>query len=112
VKTQSKAVFGTLFFNVTDALNLTAGVRYTKDSKSYTYYRLNLDGRTINPFLGAVSGKEAVFNGSRTDYHFSADYRFNPAVMAYVSVGTGYKAGGDSPRPFNAAQAIGLARRN
>ena len=108
VKTQSKAVFGTLFFNVTDALNLTAGVRYTKDFKSYTYYRLNLDGRTINPFLGAVSGKEAVFNGSRTDYHFSADYRFNPAVMAYFSVGTGYKAGGDSPRPFNAAQAIGF----
>jgi iron complex outermembrane receptor protein len=28
--------------------------------------------------------------------------------MAYVSVGTGYKAGGDSPRPFNASQAIGF----
>ena len=28
--------------------------------------------------------------------------------MTYVSWGTGYKAGGDSPRPFNPAQAIGF----
>ncbi len=133
VQTNSKAAFGSLFFNVTDALSLTGGVRYTKDFKSYTYYRYNLDGHTINPFLDpvgaaygigysgpdtkglfgggtvtALSGREATFNGNRTDYHVSAEYRFNPAVMAYVSVGTGYKAGGDSPRPFNASQAIGF----
>ena len=111
VHTNSKALFGTLFFNVTDALTLTGGVRYTKDFKSYTYYRLNLDGTTINPFLDPnhmLTGHEAVFDGSRPDWHFSADYRFNPAVMAYLSVGTGYKAGGDSPRPFSAAQAIGF----
>jgi iron complex outermembrane recepter protein len=46
-----------------------------------------------------------VFEGSRTDWHVSADYRFNPAVMTYVSAGTGYKAGGVGPRPFNAEQA-------
>src|SRR5258708_35449866 len=133
VQTNSKAAFGSLFFNVTDALSLTGGVRYTKDFKSYTYYRYNLDGHTINPFLDpvgaaygigysgpdtkglfgggtvtALSGREASFNGNRTDYHVSAEYRFNPAVMAYLSVGTGYKAGGGSPLPFKASQAIGF----
>ncbi len=133
VETDSKALFGSLFFNVTDALSLSGGLRYTKDFKSYTYYRYNLDGTTINAFLDpvgaaygagyngpdthnlfgggtvtALTGREATFNGSRTDYHFSAEYRFSPQVMAYFSVGTGYKAGGDSPRPFNAAQAIGF----
>jgi iron complex outermembrane recepter protein len=121
VKTTSKAAFGTLFWDLTDALSLTAGVRYTKDYKSYTYYRYNLDGVTINPFVDpvgaangagyngpngtALTGRQAVFEGNRTDWHFSADYRFTPTVMAYASAGTGYKAGGVGPRPFNADQA-------
>jgi iron complex outermembrane receptor protein len=121
VKTTSKAAFGTLFWDVTDALSFTGGVRYTKDYKSYTYYRFNLDGVTINPFVDpvgaangagyngpngeALTGRKSVFEGNRTDWHFSADYRFNPAVMAYASAGTGYKAGGVGPRPFNAEQA-------
>ncbi len=108
VKTTSKAAFGTLFYDVTDALSLTGGARYSWDDKSYTYYRLSFDGVTPNPFLGALNGLEARFQGSRPDWHVSADYRFNPAVMTYVSWGTGYKAGGDSPRPFNPAQAIGF----
>jgi iron complex outermembrane recepter protein len=133
VKTEAKAAFGTLFYDVTDALSLTGGARYSWDNKSYTYYRYNLDGKTINPFIDpvgaaygigysgpdtkdlfgggtvtALSGHEARFRGSRPDWHGSADYRINPAVMTYASVSTGYKAGGDSPRPFNAAQAIGF----
>ena len=108
VKTTSKAAFGTLFYDLTDKLSLTGGARYSWDDKSYTYYRLSFDGKTPNPFLGALNGLEARFQGSRPDWHVSADYRFNPAVMTYVSWGTGYKAGGDSPRPFNPAQAIGF----
>ena len=121
VLTKSKAVFGTVIGKLTDAFTLTAGLRYTKDSKNYTYYRYNLDGRTINPFLDpvgaangigyngpngvALSGSSPTFEGSHTDYRVSLDYRFNPAVLGYVTVATGYKAGGVGPRPFNAAQA-------
>jgi iron complex outermembrane receptor protein len=121
VKTTSKAAFGTVTWDLTDALSLTGGVRYTKDYKSYTYYRYNFDGVTINPFVDpvgaangagyngpngtALTGRKAVFEGNRTDWHASVDYRFNPAVMAYFSAGTGYKAGGVGPRPFNAEQA-------
>ena len=124
VKTQSEAAFAQATWDATEALSFTGGLRYSKDSKNYTYYRYNLDGVTINPFVDpvgaangagyngpngtALTGSTAKFDGNRTDYHVSADYRFNPAVMAYVSVGTGYKSGGDSPRPFNAEQAIGF----
>jgi iron complex outermembrane recepter protein len=135
VRTKSKAVFGTVIWNATDALNFTGGLRYTKDFKSYTFYRYNLDGKTINGFLDpvgaaygagysgpdsldynhngntseivtALTGRIATFEGSKTDYRFSADYRFNPSVLAYFNVSTGYKAGGVGPRPFNAAQAV------
>jgi len=130
VRTTAKAAFGTLTWDATSALSFTGGLRYSKDYKSYTYYRYNLDGVTINPYVDpvgsvygagydgpdtldifgggtvqALTGRKAVFSGNRTDWHFSADYRFNPAVMAYASAGTGYKAGGVGPRPFNAAQA-------
>jgi len=133
VATKSKAVFGTLTAQATDALTLIGGLRYTKDEKNYTYYRYNLDGKTINAFLDpigaaygigyvgpdvnnvagggagaivtALSGNSPTFSGSNVDYRASADYRFNPEVMAYVTISTGYKAGGVGPRPFNSAQA-------
>jgi iron complex outermembrane receptor protein len=124
VRTKSKAVFGTVIWNATDALTFTGGLRYTKDFKSYTFYRYNLDGKTINayldpvgaahgagyvgptPLLSALTGRTATFEGSKTDYRFSADYRFNPSVLAYFNVATGYKAGGVGPRPFSTAQAV------
>jgi iron complex outermembrane receptor protein len=120
-ESNSKAAFGTLVWDVTEALSLTGGLRYSKDYNAYTYYRLNLDGVTINPYLdpvgaangagapGALTGNKHSFDSSRTDWHFSADYRFNPEVMAYASAGTGYKAGGVSPRPFIAGQAVPFA---
>jgi iron complex outermembrane recepter protein len=134
VRTKSKAIFGTAIFKATDALTVTGGVRYTKDSKDYTYFRFNLDGRTINPFVDGIggvygagftgpdvrdannngntteivsslTGRTASFRGSRWDYRFTVDYRFSPEVLAYATTGTGYKAGGVGPRPFNAGQA-------
>jgi iron complex outermembrane receptor protein len=135
VRTKSKAVFGTAIFKATDALSITAGFRYTHDSKDYTYFRYNLDGKTINPFVdgvGAVygpgyvgpdtlnrfgtpgtttdivqslTGRTASFRGNRWDYRVSVDYRFSPEVLFYATTATGYKAGGVGPRPFNADQA-------
>jgi iron complex outermembrane recepter protein len=134
VRTKSKAIFGTAIFKPTSALGITAGFRYTKDSKDYTYFRYNLDGRTINAFvdgIGAVygpgysgadtldanrngnlteivsslTGRTASFRGNRWDYRVSVDYRFSPEVLVYATTATGYKAGGVGPRPFNADQA-------
>jgi iron complex outermembrane recepter protein len=122
VRTKSKAVFGTAIFKPTEALTVTAGARYTHESKTYTFFRYNLDGRTINGFLDpvgaangigysgvngvALSGRKAPYSGNRFDYRVSLDYRFSPEVLAYVTTSTGYKGGGIGPRPFNASQAI------
>ncbi|MDF8332508.1 TonB-dependent receptor [Novosphingobium sp. HBC54] len=124
VRTKSKAVFGTVIVRPMEAMTITAGVRYTKDEKAYTFYRYNLDGTTINPFLDpigaangagydgpngtALTGRTAKFSGDRVDYRISLDYRFSPEVLAFATVATGYKAGGVGPRPFNAAQARGF----
>jgi iron complex outermembrane receptor protein len=109
-------------WHVTDAFNLTAGIRHSWDKKDYVFYRHNPDGSTIegpcNFFLGAatagptgignqpncllfgLNASPASFSSKRFDWRIAADYRFSPEVMAYAQVATGYRAGGVNPRPF------------
>ena len=105
VNADSKAIFGTVIARPIDGLTLTGGLRYTKEAKDYTFVRLNYDG-SVSYFLGALNGVKATYKGHRTDWRLSADYRFSPQVLAYVTVGTGFKGGGVTARPFDAAQAL------
>ncbi|MBO9517642.1 MAG: TonB-dependent receptor [Porphyrobacter sp.] len=109
INASSKAGFATVIAHPTDALTLTGGIRYTDEHKDYTFSRRNIDGTaplTPDPFgLGALNGLTSVYNGDRWDWRGSVDYRFSPEVLAYVTVGTGFKGGGVSARPFIPAQA-------
>jgi len=40
----TKALFGTMTLAPTDSFSITGGLRYTKDKKTYTYFRSNPDG--------------------------------------------------------------------
>ncbi len=113
----SKAVFLHTVFHATDKLNLTGGIRYTKDQKTYTYFRRNPDG-TIPPACDFAAGPPTAnfqppncllvglfnisdtFKGTRTDWRVAADYQWTDHLMTYAQVGTGYKGGGVNPRPF------------
>lgn len=86
--TTSKAIFGQASWTpaTVEGLELTAGGRYTSDRKALT-----LAG-DIQPMQ---SGTATSDNFS---WLLSASYRFNPAVMAYARVSTGYRSGGINPR--------------
>jgi iron complex outermembrane receptor protein len=105
INADSKALFGTVIVKPMDAMTITGGLRYTKESKDYTFVRLNYNG-TPSIFLGALNGLTATYKGDKVDWRISADYRFSPEVLAYVTVGTGFKGGGVTARPFDAAQAL------
>ncbi len=134
VNTDSKAAFATLIVEPVENLTLTLGGRYTDEHKDYTFFRYNLDGQTINPFLDivgfvygigyagpdtfdidgdsnvteiktALSGRTANYDGDRFDYRVSLDYRFSDALLAYATIASGFKGGGVVPRPFTALQA-------
>lgn len=134
VNTDSKAAFATLIIEPVENLTLTLGGRYTDEHKDYTFFRYNVDGQSINPFLDivgfvygigysgadtfdvdadgntteiktALSGRTANYDGDRFDYRVSLDYRFSDAVLAYATVASGFKGGGVVPRPFTAPQA-------
>jgi iron complex outermembrane recepter protein len=99
----SYAAFANGSWHATDALNVNAGLRYTKEKKDYTYSRQNPDG-TPNAVLGALEGVTGSYSGSKVDYRINVDYRWNEALMTYGGVSTGFKGGGVNPRPFNAGQ--------
>lgn len=106
VNADSKAVFGTIIAKPMENLTLTGGLRYTDEHKDYTFVRKQYDGVTPSVFLGALDGVQAVYDGNKLDWRLSADYRFSPAVLAYATVATGFKGGGVTARPFDAAQAL------
>lgn len=106
VNADSKAVFGTIIAKPIENLTLTGGLRYTDEHKDYTFVRKNYDGVTPNTFLGALDGVQAVYDGNKLDWRLSADYRFSPQVLVYATAATGFKGGGVTARPFDAAQAL------
>lgn len=105
----TKAAFAQGTWHVNDDLNLTAGVRFSKEFKSYTHHRHNPDGTDIIPGppgsqynwrLAGIEGLTAEFEDDRTDWRVAASYNLNDESMLYGSASTGYKGGGVNPRPF------------
>jgi iron complex outermembrane receptor protein len=118
------AAFAHATWHVTDKLNISGGVRYSLEDKTYVYRRHNPDGTvpqpcpTPNAFdpenppncsLYGLNGTSARFPGpsgeaKRWDWRVDANYQFTPDVMGYAQVSTGYKGGGVNPRPFFVTQ--------
>ena len=109
------AVFTNAEWHFTDALTVNGGVRYSDETKDYTYFRRNPDGTVptaTSKYNSAVSGlnnTSAHFAGTRTDYRLALNYQINPDMMAYVQTATGYKGGGVNPRPFYPSQTLAFA---
>ncbi len=109
----TKAVFATATVHPIEDLGITAGLRYTKDKKDYTYFRSNPDGSLPNPGRASpvpqarsMMNRTACSPASTTSPARSratvptgalvGDYRFTPQLLAYVSASTGFKGGGST----------------
>jgi iron complex outermembrane receptor protein len=94
-------------WHIVEGLDLNVGGRYTNQEKDYIYNRFNpptIGGGDSVFFAPGFSGTKGTFAGNKTDYRVDLDYRWNPELMTYVSVSTGFKGGGVNPRPFTADQ--------
>lgn len=83
VENTSKAVFAHATWHTTDDLDLSAGVRYTKDER-HEYVIA----------AGSVSEQGADVDFHNTDWDISATYKINPDVNVYAKISTGYLSGG------------------
>ncbi|MCW2391657.1 TonB-dependent receptor [Sphingobium sp. B11D3A] len=109
VDADSKAVFAHLSWNPVEQLTLTGGIRYTEESKTYTYVRqrpyLDATSLAANGVL-PLNGTVGKYSGNRVDYRANVQYAFTPDIMAYAQFSTGFKGGGVNPRPFFVQQAL------
>lgn len=118
----SLAVFGDVIWHISDRLNLTLGLRHTRDDKEFTWFNqprtadeleqtlVNLNAlgllSQIPPQLLAALNSNLVFPAAvgtlvkrdqswdDTSPRLVLDYAFTPDTMGFVSASKGYKAGG------------------
>jgi iron complex outermembrane receptor protein len=118
---RAKAAFSEWTYKLTDGLSATAGIRYTDEKKSLQGTLFNVSPATapepstlptaLCPFNGApptqtgclfLSTNPYKLKFSDTTLSGSVQYRWNEAVMTYVSYSEGFKSGGFNQR-YNAA---------
>lgn len=110
VETESWALFGEVYYKLTDRLKLTGGLRYTNDTKTSTPYPSQLL-LGIGPVLtDSTGGKVAIgyppqpdivqkwqrFSG-RAVIDWKPDVGFSEDTLLYASFAHGYKGGGANP---------------
>lgn len=95
VRSQSYAAFAQASYKpdaLDNRLELTGGVRYTRDKK-----KIELRHRE-NGALNIIGDRNGQASFSNVSFMGSLSYRFTPNVMAYAKVATGYKSGGFNPQ--------------
>jgi iron complex outermembrane recepter protein len=101
--TEDKAGFLQGTYAITDQLHLTAGGRYTKENKNYTFNHYNPLIDIPNPVLD-LRGVEGRTSYDHVDWKAGLDYQWTSDLMTYVSATTGFRGGGFNPRPFTNLQ--------
>lgn len=120
-KNRAFAAFAHEHLEVTDKLGLTAGIRYTRESKSFEGMQKDLNSffirtRGVDPTISPLPSSITAILPDPTDrtrlfpvglnrqsfsnvaFKAGAEYKFTPDVMAYYSFSQGFKSGGWTTR--------------
>jgi iron complex outermembrane recepter protein len=95
---ENKSAFLHGELHVTDKLAIAAGVRYSDETKTYTFSRLYsffVFGPGGPSFLQGTESKDKKWNP-----RIALEYNFSDDLMLYTSYATGFTAGGFNGRPF------------
>jgi outer membrane receptor protein involved in Fe transport len=94
----SYAVFGESYYQVTDALKITAGLRWTVDKKEAPRIPSWVLARdTVGLAVAEVVEQEWKKPTGRLTIDWKPDLAFTDETMVYASYAHGYKAGGMNP---------------
>ncbi len=96
----SYAVFGEAYYNISDDLKLTAGLRWTVDKKEAPRIPSMLLASDSAGFtVQAVEEQEWREPTGRLAIDWKPDLSFTDETLLYASYSHGYKAGGSNPPP-------------
>jgi iron complex outermembrane receptor protein len=84
--TGSTGIFGSLAYDVSDALTLAGGLRFTDEEKEFTA------GRDIGPFgSGALAPRTIIVGDDQISWDLSATYRASDDVSYYAKIARGFR---------------------
>jgi len=95
VTTDSWSAFAQVQWDITEQLELSAGARYTDDSKDGKFENLTVGVSTI-PFYPAGQVLKSEFSDDNTSPEVTLTWKPTPEHTVYAAYKTGYKAGGIS----------------
>lgn len=90
VDTRSFAAFVSGTYRFTDALSVTAGLRYTREKKKLQFSQ---QGVPFLPYNNIVDARDRIADDDVSPT-LTIDYRFTPDVFGYARVSRGFKSGG------------------
>lgn len=109
-RNRSLAFFGQGTFEIVDGLNLTAGLRYTRDKKQFTPDQVILENKVASlppfdaPFFAPGTRILPNVTASRTFSELTPmanlSYKASRDVMVYANYSQGFKSGGFTQRVF------------
>jgi len=128
VPATNEALYAHMAFSLSERTDLSFGVRYSKDDKSYTFHRHNPDGTAVSACTGSplfweavnpsncgvgptgtpavpLDGLSVVYSSDNTDWRVALSHDLGDSTMVYIQASTGYKAGGNNARPFFPSQS-------
>ena len=108
IDNESLAAFGQATFALTDALSITAGLRYTDETKGFTPDQFVEEARAAGiRFAGPGLLLDPLISSARVERNFKnwspkagVEYKLTSDVLAYFSYSTGFKSGGFVQRIF------------
>jgi iron complex outermembrane receptor protein len=101
---ESWAVFGAVDLRPIDRLTLSAGLRYSNETKTYTFNRnYSPSGLAFLNFIAVGENHDDRFNP-----RFSALYEVTDDLNVYASYSTGFTASAFNARPFGATGIFAL----
>lgn len=106
--TKHAAVFGEATYELTEALRLIGGLRYTDERKAYEVTRLI--GNPAAPTVGFTTvGSPGRTHEQKWTWRVGADYKVTEDVFAYATVSTGFKSGAFQEQPSAATARVATA---
>ena len=96
----SSAVYGELYYAISDATRITLGGRYSEYRiHDYTYSSLlDLQGQATGNYSGVQPDPiHRIYEGDKFTYKLALDHSLNDNSLLYATYSTGFKPGGVNP---------------
>lgn len=107
---KSYALYTDMSFELTDALTLRGGLRYTRDKGTQSDFEANAFGPNEVLVMNLIPLSSLRYSTNNLSGKIGADYKINPDVMVYGNYSRGYRAPSFNAQAFFDPSELSVAK--